>query len=295
MELTDLALFLEVAEHGSLSRAAAGRRLAQPSVSTRVAGLERSLSVLLFDRTTRGVTLTAAGRALIPYARRCLALAEEGRQAARASAGSRRLTLVSPPSLAASIFPPVLAALAAEPLEITCRTAHSREVVEQLADGAAHVGFLTGAAAAAGIEVEPLYSTPVIAVTRPSHPLATARPRLGELAGHHIAAHSWGPAVSELDAALREAGLPPTQTCWVSPATTALALAAEHGYIALVPADASGSGLSSGVLTRLHLTGLPQWQVSVSVAYRQRDAGHQPVAATLRAVRTIPMASPPRL
>src|SRR5437762_12431717 len=121
MELTDLGLFLEVTEHGSLSRAAGARRLAQPSVSARIAGLERDLAVALFRRTTRGVTLTAAGRALVPYARRCVALAEEGRLAARASAGSERLVLAAPPSLAASIFPPLLAALAREPLEIACR------------------------------------------------------------------------------------------------------------------------------------------------------------------------------
>src|SRR5712691_10030793 len=129
IELTDFSLLLEVARQGSFSRAAGVLRLAQPSVSARMAGLERSIGLELFARSTRGVTLTAAGRALEPYARRCVALAEEGRLSARASAGSQRLVMVSPPSLAATIFPPLISALAAEPLEVTCRTAHTREVV----------------------------------------------------------------------------------------------------------------------------------------------------------------------
>jgi DNA-binding transcriptional LysR family regulator len=289
MELTDLALFLEVTEQGSLSRAAGALRLAQPSVSARVAGLERSLRLELFDRSTKGVTLTAAGRALVPYARRCLALAEEGRLAARASAGSQRLVLASPPSLAASIFPPLVAALSAEPLEIVCRTAHSREVIEQLVDGAAHVGFLLGAAAPGGIQVEPLYTTPIICIARRGHPLALAGPgRLSDLSGHLIAVHAWGPEASELGDALREAGIPPTRVCWVSPSSTALALAVRHGYVAVLPADAVATDLRAGAVELLRPTGLPEWSLDVSVAYRHRAAAAGPVAVALRAVRSLP-------
>ena len=294
MELTDLALFLEVTEQGSLSRAAGALRLAQPSVSARVAGLERTLRLELFDRTTKGVTLTAAGRALVPYARRCLALAEEGRLAARASAGSERLVMASPPSLAASIFPPLLAALAPEPLEIVCRTAHSREVIEQLIDGAADVGFLIGAAASGGITVEPLYTTPIVCITRRDHPLALSRScQLSDLAEHLIAVHTWGPAASELDAALREARIPPAQICWVSPSSTALALAVEHGYVAVLPADAARSDLRRGAVAPLRLTGLPQWSVDVTVAYRHHTAAAGPIAVALQTLRSLPPVQTP--
>jgi DNA-binding transcriptional LysR family regulator len=102
MELTDLALFLEVAQQESFSRAAGTLRLAQPSVSARIAALERSVGLELFARSTRGVRLTAAGQALDPYARRCVALAEEGRLSARAAAGSQRLVMFSPPFTMAS-------------------------------------------------------------------------------------------------------------------------------------------------------------------------------------------------
>jgi DNA-binding transcriptional LysR family regulator len=275
MELTDFALFLEVARQGSFSRAAGVLRLAQPSVSTRIAALERSVGQELFARSTRGVTLTAAGRALEPYARRCLALADEGRLSARASTGSQRLVMVAPPSLAATVFPALIAALAAEPREVTCRTAHSHEVAEQLADGAAHVGLLLGTAVPEGITARPLYKVPVVAIAHRDHPAASRSLRLGDLAAHRLAIHSWGPGASELDEILRTSHIPPTRVCWVSPAATALALAAEHGHIAMLPADTARPGLHSGALAQVKITNLPRWSMNVAVAYRHGFAEQQ--------------------
>ena len=269
LELTDFALFLEVAQQGSFSRAAAVLRLAQPSVSARMAGLERSIGLELFARNTRGVTLTAAGRALEPYARRCVALAEEGRLSARASAGSQRLVMVSPPSLAATIFPPLISALASEPLEVTCRTAHSREVVEQVADGAAHIGLLLGTSVPDGITARSLYKVPIIGIAHRDHPVAASRPlRLGDLAAHRLAVHSWGAGAGELEEMLRAARIAPPQVCWVSPSATALALAVEHGYVAILPADAACAQLRSGLLARVRIASLPRWSLDVAVAYR---------------------------
>jgi DNA-binding transcriptional LysR family regulator len=275
MELADFAVFLEVARQGSFSRAAGVLRLAQPSVSARIAALERSVGLELFARSTRGVTLTAAGRALEPYAGRCLALADEGRLSARASAGSRRLVMVAPPSLAATIFPTLIAALAGEPLELICRTAHSHEVAEQLADGAAHLGFLLGTAVPDGITATPLYKVPVVAVAHRDHPAASRSLRLSDLAAYRLAVHSWGPGAGELDEILRTIHIPPTRVCWVSPAATALALAAEHGHVAVLPADAARPGLRSGALARVKITNLPRWSLNVAMAYRSGFAEQQ--------------------
>jgi hypothetical protein len=56
--------------------------------------------------------------------------------------------------------------------------------------------------------------------------------------------------------------------CWVSPSAAALALAVEHGHIAVLPADAASAQLRSGVLARVRITGLPRWSLDVAVAYR---------------------------
>ena len=68
MEFRNLELFLNVAATGSFSRAATLAGSTQSSVSKGIAALELELSTRLFDRTGRGVTLTAAGRALLDRA-----------------------------------------------------------------------------------------------------------------------------------------------------------------------------------------------------------------------------------
>src|SRR5882724_10121435 len=91
MELTDLRVFLTVAETGSFTRAATVLVLTHPSVSERVAGLERAVGSPLFDRTSRGARLTARGEQLVPYARRCVVIADEALEAVRAEATVPRL------------------------------------------------------------------------------------------------------------------------------------------------------------------------------------------------------------
>jgi len=76
-ELRHLRYFVVVAEELNFTRAAARLFLAQQALSAAVRQLEDDLGVRLFDRTTRKVTLTAAGAALVPQARRLLALADE--------------------------------------------------------------------------------------------------------------------------------------------------------------------------------------------------------------------------
>ena len=65
MDRRQLEYFLAVAAHGSFTSAAAALRVAQPSLSHAIKALERELGALLFHRLSRGVTLTAAGEALL--------------------------------------------------------------------------------------------------------------------------------------------------------------------------------------------------------------------------------------
>jgi DNA-binding transcriptional LysR family regulator len=78
-----LAIFVRVAETGSFSRAGREIGMAQPGVSRIVATLEARLGVKLFLRTTRKVTLTEAGAALLRRARDALAEIEDAENAAR--------------------------------------------------------------------------------------------------------------------------------------------------------------------------------------------------------------------
>src|SRR5437870_3522103 len=72
MELRSLGYFVRIAELGSITRAAAHLRLAQPALTRHVQRLEEELGVALFTRANRGVRLTEAGQKLLESAERIL-------------------------------------------------------------------------------------------------------------------------------------------------------------------------------------------------------------------------------
>lgn len=95
----DVRLFLAVAEAGSLSAAARGLRLGQPTVSRRLAALEYRLGASLFDRSVGGAALTTAGERLVQPARRMAEWAGEVGRAAEAKGQSPRglVRVTAPP------------------------------------------------------------------------------------------------------------------------------------------------------------------------------------------------------
>jgi DNA-binding transcriptional LysR family regulator len=76
MELYQLRSFAAVAELEHLTRAAERLHVSQPAVSAQIKALEDELEVVLFERGAAGMALTAAGRALLPEARRVIAAAQ---------------------------------------------------------------------------------------------------------------------------------------------------------------------------------------------------------------------------
>ncbi|MCX2561516.1 LysR family transcriptional regulator [Acetobacter farinalis] len=74
MDIRHLRYFVTVADHGSITRAAEELGMEQPPLSQQIKQLEQKLGVALFERQTRGVTLTEIGATLLPRARTILDL-----------------------------------------------------------------------------------------------------------------------------------------------------------------------------------------------------------------------------
>jgi DNA-binding transcriptional LysR family regulator len=87
MELYQLRSFVIVAELGHLTRASERLHLSQPALSAQIKALEDELGVALFDRSSSGMTLTAAGRRLLPEADAVVSAARALKHAARALRG----------------------------------------------------------------------------------------------------------------------------------------------------------------------------------------------------------------
>jgi len=83
MDVASLRVFLAVAEERGFSKAAARLFRTQSAVSQSVRRLEEELKADLFDRTTHEVRLTEAGKTLVGYAERVLALTDEAERAVR--------------------------------------------------------------------------------------------------------------------------------------------------------------------------------------------------------------------
>jgi DNA-binding transcriptional LysR family regulator len=94
VHLRDLRYFTTVAEELHFTRAAERLYVSQPALSKQIRALERQLGVELFRRDRQGVTLTAAGTALLPHARRVLATWADGAAAVARARAAERSTLV---------------------------------------------------------------------------------------------------------------------------------------------------------------------------------------------------------
>ncbi len=111
MELKELRNFMRVARAGSVSRAAAELRLAQPALSRQIKKLEHELGVSLFARHGRGVRLSVAGSLLLERAEAIVHLVHQTSEEIKddRSPASARITLGVPPAAGRILIPPFVA------------------------------------------------------------------------------------------------------------------------------------------------------------------------------------------
>ncbi|ARB26653.1 LysR family transcriptional regulator [Pseudomonas tolaasii] len=173
-DLTDLRLFLAVAEQGSLTKGAEAMNLAIASVSQRISGMESLLGALLLERNSRGVTTTAAGDALVRHARLILAQVDQMRGELRSyGAGLKgRIRLLSNTAGLAAFLPRRLSSfLVAHPdLSVDLYERPSTEIVRAILEGRADLGVVTYTAGLASLQTRMIKQDQlVVAVSKKHH------------------------------------------------------------------------------------------------------------------------------
>ncbi|MET8867255.1 LysR substrate-binding domain-containing protein [Nonomuraea sp. NPDC004580] len=216
MQFQQLAYFVAVAEARHFTQAAERMRVAQPSLSKQIKALEEDLGARLFSRARGNVTLTAAGEALLPLARRILADADTARQEVAQLAGLRRgrVRLGATPSLCAGLVADALARFhrSYPGIELLVEEGGSRDLVRALARGQLDLSLI----------IMPLQSDDPSLVTQeilrenlvvvaPAHePLKRPHLRIEDLRGRQMVMFRRGYDLREATlAACRQAGFEP--------------------------------------------------------------------------------------
>ena len=180
MDLATLNAFIAIAELGSFSEAAERLHLTQPAVSKRIASLEQQLNVRLFDRLGREVSLTEAGRALLPRAYQILNVLDDTRRALTNLNGeiSGRLTLATSHHIGLHRLPPLLRAFTrAHPqVALDIQFLDSEVAYEEVLHGRAELAVITLAPETREpVHAVAVWDDPLDFVAAPEHPLARSQ------------------------------------------------------------------------------------------------------------------------
>jgi DNA-binding transcriptional LysR family regulator len=238
IDLRLLRYFLVMSEELHFTRAAARLYVSQPALSNQIQRLERQLGVALFDRTTRGVALTAAGKAFRPHVQRAVAALDAGIRAAATDQPPIRVDVLdgelrTPRAVLSQLR------LAHPEVRIQITALGSASQRRRVLDGDLDVGFCgLGGADDEDIASEVIYREPVDVVLPRAHPVAaTTRIRLSALARDVFylprdgLAPEWNSFVT---VACRDAGFVPRRhPTAAAGVATALDLVAEGACVAL--------------------------------------------------------------
>ncbi len=294
MLLSHVESFVEVARQGTVSRAAQALSITQPALTVRLQQLEEELGTRLFERGRRGIVLTEAGRAFLPYAERALASLRGGQELVEEIriGGAGELTVGAAPAVSTYVLPGVLVRFAERypNVRLVVRTGHSEEVVGMVARGEVQVG-LGRLIRHPMVESRPIYEDELILVCDPGHPFAAAR-QVGLDRLHEARLILFDRTSSYYDltnSLFRQAGVAPRGVMELDNIEAATKMVGRGLGVALLPGTAVTEEIERGTLRAVALRGARPIR-RLLVAMRRRDVGApQPgTAAFLELLDEIP-------
>jgi LysR family transcriptional regulator, nitrogen assimilation regulatory protein len=180
MDLRQLRTFLQVAELGSLSKAADRSRIAQPALGRQIKMLEDEFGVLLFTRHGRGMVPTSGGQILIERAAAILRLVDDTRAeiSARRDAVTGSVSLGLPPTVGDVLAAPLVVRFLKQYPSVTVRIvpAFSGFLLDMLQRGEIDQAITYQTTVTRQIKAEPLILETLFLIGPPTSKLRTGRP-----------------------------------------------------------------------------------------------------------------------
>lgn len=253
MELRQLRAFVAIAEEGTFTAASDRLVLVQSAVSATIRALERELGTQLFERTTRRVTLTDAGQALLPEARATLEASRLALDAVDQVKGGVRgtvsLGIMQATASHAVSAPRLIAGFQAEHPLVTVGARHvggSESIAAYLREGSLDLGILSMPADSSGLALTELSREPMLVACPPAHRLAgRASVAIEELADELFVDGPPGWGIRTIaDEAFAAAGVTRTLRYEVNDSLSIVQFVAEGLAIALLPASIAQSAPS---------------------------------------------------
>lgn len=260
-DLEDLDVLTRVARTGSIGQTAAELGVSQPSVSRRMAALERTLRVPLLTRSPRGTALTATGRVVVDWATTLLRAAEHFDRSVTMLREQQAVTVRAAVSMtiAEHHAPAWVAGLdrVAPDAVVSLVVHNSTEVAHLVESGEADIGFLESPTVRRSLRSERIGWDRLVVAVAPGHAWAGSRRLAHEVAAGRMLVRELGSGTREtLEAALAAADLQLLPGP-VLGSNVALKSAALAGLAPVVLSElALATELASGTLVEVPVEGL---------------------------------------
>ncbi|MEU0542016.1 LysR family transcriptional regulator [Nocardia sp. NPDC005978] len=256
MELRQLRYFVTVAEEANFTRAAARLHLSQPGLSAQIRQLERELGQQLLDRSTRTVTVTPVGAAVLPHARAALAAAERVSHTVDEFTGLLRgrvrVGMISGAADGEVDIARVLSEYHRDhpQIAITLTEDTSEAMYEALRHGALDICLisLSGADSDPDIALETVYESPIVAAVAATATGFGDRIGLAELCTHPLVCLPAGAGIrGVLEKSCAAAGLVPNVAFEAAAPPLLMRLASYDLGVAIVPPIPPDAAAALGV------------------------------------------------
>jgi DNA-binding transcriptional LysR family regulator len=171
MDLRGIRYFVQIADCGSITRAAANLGVAQPALTRHVQGMEEELGMQLLVRLPRGVRLTGAGRQFLDHCRRALRELDRAREELKADSGSARgqVILGVSPTLGPLLVPGVVERVRRQCPQVALKIVEhfSTLLFDGLLTGRIDVALLTNPSASRALKLTPQIAEPIVVLSAP--------------------------------------------------------------------------------------------------------------------------------